>query len=34
MAVIDESIFIPRSPQEVFDYISRVETFPTWDASV
>jgi uncharacterized protein YndB with AHSA1/START domain len=34
MAVIDESIFIPRSPQEVFDYISRAETFPTWDASV
>jgi uncharacterized protein YndB with AHSA1/START domain len=34
MAVVDESIFIPRSPQEVFDYTSRPEHFPTWDASI
>ena len=34
MAVIDESTFIPRSPQEVFDYTSRPEHFPTWDASI
>jgi uncharacterized protein YndB with AHSA1/START domain len=34
MAVVEESTFIPRSPQEVFDYTSRPEHFPVWDGSI
>ena len=34
MAVVEESIVIPRSPQEVFDYVTRPEHLPDWDNSV
>ncbi|MDQ0078443.1 SRPBCC family protein [Arthrobacter oryzae] len=34
MAVIEESVFIARPPQEVFDYLIRSENVPVWDSSV
>ena len=34
MPVIEESVFIARPPQEVFDYITDPENIPVWDASV
>ncbi len=34
MPVIDESVFISRSPQEVFDYVCRAENLPVWDSSI
>jgi uncharacterized protein YndB with AHSA1/START domain len=33
MAVVEESIVIPRSPQEGFDYLAVAEHLPDWDAS-
>jgi uncharacterized protein YndB with AHSA1/START domain len=34
MAVVEESIVIPRSPQEVFDYVADADHLPSWDNSV
>jgi len=34
MATVEESILIPRSPQEVFDYVTDAEHLPDWDNSV
>ena len=34
MAVIEESVFISRPPQEVFDFLTRTENIPVWDSSV
>lgn len=34
MPVIEESVFIARPPQEVFDYIAATENIPVWDSSV
>lgn len=34
MPVIEESIFIPKPPQEVFDYVSAPENLPEWDSSI
>lgn len=34
MPVIEESVFIARPPQEVFDFLNRSENVPVWDSSV
>ena len=34
MPVVEESVFIARSPQEVFDYLNVVENLPVWDSSI
>ena len=34
MPVVEESVFIARSPQEVFDYLTVVENLPVWDSSI
>ena len=34
MPTIDESIFIDRPPQEVFDYVSEPVNLPVWDSSI
>lgn len=34
MPVIEESVFIARQPQEVFDFLVRSENIPVWDSSV
>jgi uncharacterized protein YndB with AHSA1/START domain len=34
MAVVEESVVIPRTPQEVFDYVVDAEHLPSWDNSV
>lgn len=34
MPVIEESVFIARPPQEVFDFISEPANIPVWDSSV
>lgn len=34
MATVEESVLIPRSPQEVFDYVTQPEHLPDWDNSV
>ncbi|WP_426227567.1 SRPBCC family protein [Pseudarthrobacter sp. DSP2-3-2b1] len=34
MAVIEESVYIPRPQQEVFDFLIRSENIPIWDSSV
>lgn len=34
MPVIEESVFIARPPQEVFDFLTKSENIPVWDSSV
>lgn len=34
MPIIEESVFIASSPQEVFDYLDAVENLPVWDSSI
>ncbi|MDJ0355281.1 SRPBCC family protein [Paenarthrobacter sp. PH39-S1] len=34
MPVIEESVFIARPQQEVFDYIAATKNIPVWDSSV
>lgn len=34
MPVIEESVFIARPPQEVFDFLAAPENIPVWDSSV
>ncbi len=34
MPIIDEHISIPRSPEDVFDYVSKSENVPIWDSSI
>jgi uncharacterized protein YndB with AHSA1/START domain len=34
MAVVEESIVIPRTPQEVFDYVSDPRHITSWDNSI
>jgi carbon monoxide dehydrogenase subunit G len=34
MPVIEESVFIARPPQDVFDFINDPNNIPVWDASV
>ena len=34
MPVVEESVFIARPPQEVFDFITDPAKFPVWDSSV
>lgn len=34
MPVVEQSVFIARSPREVFDFITDPAKFPVWDASV
>ena len=34
MPVIEESIFIARPPQDVFEFIAEAENFPVWDVSI
>jgi len=34
MPVVEESVFIARPPQEVFDFITDPAKIPVWDASV
>lgn len=34
MPIIDERISIARSPEDVFDYVSKAENVPTWDSSI
>jgi len=34
MPVVEETVFIGRPPQEVFDFIVNAENLPVWDVSV
>lgn len=34
MPIVQESIFIPKPPQEVFDYISDPNHLPEWDSAI
>lgn len=34
MPVIEESVYISRTPQEVFNFLSKFENIPVWDSSV
>lgn len=34
MPVIEESVFIARPPQEVFEFLIKSENIPVWDSSV
>jgi uncharacterized membrane protein len=34
MPVVEESVFIARPPEEVFDYLSKAENLPVWDSSI
>lgn len=34
MPVVEESVYIPRPPQEVFNFVSKYENVPIWDSSV
>jgi carbon monoxide dehydrogenase subunit G len=34
MPVIEESVFINRPPEEVFEFLIRTENIPVWDSSV
>lgn len=34
MAVIEESVYIARPQQEVFDFLAKSENIPIWDSSV
>jgi len=34
MPVIEESVFIARTPQEVFDFLIKSENIPVWDSSI
>lgn len=34
MPVVDESVFIARSPEDVFEYVNRAENLPVWDSSI
>jgi uncharacterized membrane protein len=34
MPVVEESVFIARPPEEVFDYLSRADNLPVWDSSI
>lgn len=34
MPVIEESVYISRPPQEVFNFLSKFENIPVWDSSV
>jgi len=34
MPVVEESVFIARTPQEVFDFIVKADNLPVWDVSV
>lgn len=34
MPAIEESVFIPRPPQDIFDFIAESENLPVWDVSI
>lgn len=34
MPVVEESVFIARPPQEVFDFLVEAENLPVWDVSI
>lgn len=34
MPVVEESVYIARSPQDVFDFVNKVENLPVWDSSI
>jgi uncharacterized membrane protein len=34
MPVVEDSTYIARAPEEVFDYLSRPENLPLWDSSI
>jgi carbon monoxide dehydrogenase subunit G len=34
MAVVEESTFVHRTPQEVFDFLARPADLPVWDNSI
>jgi uncharacterized protein YndB with AHSA1/START domain len=34
MAVVEESVVIPRAPQEVFDYVADARHLASWDNSI
>lgn len=34
MPIVEESVFIARSPEEVFDYVSTAQNVPVWDSSI
>jgi uncharacterized membrane protein len=34
MPVVEDNTYIARSPEEVFDYLSRPENLPLWDSSI
>jgi uncharacterized membrane protein len=34
MPVVEDNTYIARSPEEVYEYLSRPENLPLWDASI
>ncbi len=34
MPIVEESVLIARSPEEVFDYVSTAQNVPVWDSSI
>jgi uncharacterized protein YndB with AHSA1/START domain len=34
MPVVEDTTYIARAPEEVFDYLSRPENLPLWDSSI
>ena len=34
MPVVEESVFIARPPEEVFDYLVEADNLPVWDSSI
>lgn len=34
MPVIEEDVFIAKTPDEVYDYLSKAENLPVWDSSI
>ncbi|XAS68484.1 SRPBCC family protein [Micrococcaceae bacterium Sec5.7] len=34
MPIIEESVFISRKPEDVFDYVNKAENLPAWDSSI
>lgn len=34
MPVVEESVFIAKPPQEVYDFLTKAENLPVWDSSI
>lgn len=34
MPIVEQDVFIPRRPEDVFDYLDKAENLPVWDSSI